>query len=402
MTRPRQEHGSILALTMGIVLILGVAGGSMLSGNIFRVNQGVRTYDRSNTLHLAEAGLAQAALHLKTELSGDDVMSAALGTGSYTIESQAPIGNNLFQVVVRGENGAGQRRLENIIRFVGLPVFQYAVLGDTAVSLAGDIETDSYDSRLGLYDPDPLSGTYNQSHEGDVATNNTSDGALTLAGSSLLIDGQLLTGPGVADPDDLVNGYLQGLVTGGTDPPSNTQDVVSLPAEIPMVPVTVPSGIPCPDLTIGAGRVLDPPLSPTGGPLGNGTYCFHDLSVGGHATLPVTGPVTVYITGQMEVVGGTTVGNPSDPTDLMVYVTSDATATITAGAFDGESVFYGALYAPDAVIAIGGEAQIFGAIAADTISIAGDARIHYDEALASVNRGPRTGTTQRIAWRELP
>jgi hypothetical protein len=396
--RQARSEGFIFLASLGVILFLTLAGSSLLVGGVAHTNQSLRTYDRDNAVYLAEAGIQQALLHLQTQSTGDDTMGQALATGSFTVESQEPLSASLVRVVSRGQSDAEARRLEAFIRVTSHSVFQYAVLGDDGVTMSGDMRTDSYDSRLGAYDPDPSSPTYNKGHNGDIATNSSADGALDLSGGSLQIDGQLVTGPDVTDPASMVNGYSPSLITGGTDPPSDGQDVASLPEEILLEPVVVPDGIACADKTVKAHQNLT--LSPTGGPLGNGTYCYQNLSVEGGATVTVTGPVRVYLTGTFVAVGETVVGNPADPTDLILYVSNGGIATID-GNVAGSSTFYGGIYAPDATIAIGGEAQIYGAIVAGDAFIAGDPRIHYDEAMADMSGGPGFGTTEVEAWNEL-
>lgn len=394
----RGHRGFIFLASLGVILFLTLAGSSLLVNGVTHTNQGLRTYDLDNAMHLADAGVQQALLHLKTQGTGDDDMEETLTSGRFFIETQTPLSPTLVRVVSRGESGSEQRRVETFIRVTSHSVFRYAVLGDNGVTMSGNMRTDSYDSRLGLYDPDPASPTYNQGHNGDIATNSAEDGALDLSGGSLQVDGQLITGPDVDDPVAMVDGYSPALITGGTDPPSDGQDVGSLPEEIPLEPVVVPQGLTCSDVSVQASQML--PLSSTGGPLGNGTYCYNNLSVEGGATVSVDGPVKVYLTGTFEAVGDTVVGNPSDPTDLVLYIANGGIATIE-GTVAGSSSFYGGIYAPDATIAIGGEAQIYGAVVADDAYIAGDALIHYDEALADMSGGPGYGTTERTAWREL-
>lgn len=392
------HRGFIFLASLGVIIFLTLAGSTLLVNGVAHTNQSLRTYDRDNAIHLAEAGVQQALLHLKTQGTGDDDMDETLASGRFTIEAQEPLSPTLVRVVSRGESGSEQRRVEAFIQVTAHSVFRYAVLGDDGVTMSGAMRTDSYDSRLGAYDPDPSSPAYNQSHNGDIATNSPLDGALDLSGGSLQIDGQLITGPDVDDPVAMVDGYSPSLITGGTDPPSDGQDVGSLPEEIPLEPVTIPQGMTCSDVTVQASQEL--PLSSTGGPLGNGIYCYNNLSIEGGATVSVSGSVKVYLTGTFQAVGDTVVGNPADPTDLVVYIANGGIATIE-GTVAGSSAFYGGIYAPDATIAIGGEAQIYGAVVAGDAYIAGDALIHYDEALADMSGGPGYGTTERKAWREL-
>ncbi len=392
------RRGSTLLIALGVVIFLMLAETSLFVNGVTQSNISVRTYNRSNALHLAEAGLSQAALNLRTSSTTDDVTTAALVSGSFALNAPQSVGSNLDMVRSVGTSDVEQRQLEGVFRTDRQSVFQFALFGDQGVDMSGEMRTDSYDSRLGPYDNVVGSPTYNAGHEGDIGTNNTSFGGLDLNGSGLLIDGQLFTGPDVADPQSLVDGYNGNLITGGTDPPTNTQDVGALASTMPMVPVSVPPGVTCADNTVKAKQQVT--LSATGGPLGNGTYCYHNLNIEGGATFTADGPVTIYLTGALQAVGETTVGVVSHPSRMLFYITSGGIATI-AGTVGGSSRFYGVIYAPDATIAIGGEAQMFGAVVAQDIYVAGDAQVHYDVALKDFTGGPTTGSAELIAWREL-
>jgi len=188
-------------------------------------------------------------------------------------------------------------------------------------------------------------------------------------------------------------------ITGGTSPPSDTQDVLSQGSTFPMPAVTVPAGLTCSDFTVTGDTTVT--LSPTGGPNGDGAYCYKELTIQGGATLTASGPVTVYITGDFTAKGNSTMGVPDSPTQMLVQMTSTAGGTIEEGTLTGSTKFYGALYAPNSPITITGSADVYGSIVAQSVNLAGSASIHYDQALKTLSQISNSYTTTRIAWREL-
>jgi len=81
-----------------------------------------------------------------------------------------------------------------------------------------------------------------------------------------------------------------------------------------------------------------------------------------------------------------------NPLNLIVYGL-DTCTKVTIGKHEG---FYGAIYAPNASIDVG-DVDIYGSIVGDTIKIANNASIHYDEASASGDSGSLVCKN----WKEL-
>lgn len=391
------SKGFLLLTSLGVVVFLTLSGASLLVDGISASNISARMYNRSNAFQLAEAGINQAGLNLRTQGTSDDVMSGTLASGTFQIDKQESIANSQYWVQATGTSQLETRQIETIYQVNYQSVFQFAVFADQQVQLSGSLRTDSYDSRLGAYDPNP-GPTQNISHDGDVGTNSVALGGVDMSGGSLYVDGQLKIGPDVASPTTQVTGFDASLISGGTSPASNGQDVISMPTTMPLAPVVIPGGLTCNDLTVNASDVVT--LSPTGGPLGDGSYCYHDLQIEGSGTFNSSGSVKVYLTGELKSVGNTLVGTPSDPTRMIFYMSTASIATIE-GTISGTSDFYAGLYAPQATIALGGNSKVFGAVTAGRVYVAGNAEIHYDEAMASITQEPGFATTVSVAWREL-
>lgn len=400
------RRGFVFILTLAVIIFVSLAGSTLLVGGVTRSNIGLRTQSRSSALHLAEAAAHQAALNLRTADAGDDTLTGALYSGDFTINSVTALGNDLTRVLASGTSQFETRQVEVVYRLVGESIFQFALFGDQLVSVSGSAITDSYDSCAGLYENDPDDPDYNAGHNGDVGTNSTAAGGITVGGS-IFVDGQLAVGMDVDDPESLVTGYDPAFITGGTSPPSDTQDVVAQPTAFPMPAVEVPAGLTCSALTVGGNTTTTLPAGGGAACVGN-ECCFTTLTVQGGGELTASTDVKVYMTDELTATGNTVVGVPSDPTRMLFLIASTGEATIE-GTITGSSQFYGALYAPDAAITITGNADVFGSIIAEQINVTGSAAIHYDECLTAcdVPDPPpscdisNTYETTTVSWREI-
>ncbi|MBI3320951.1 MAG: hypothetical protein HYZ91_01635, partial [Candidatus Omnitrophica bacterium] len=365
-TRDRGDRqGFFLVTTLGTMVVLTVLGSTILLHGMTQRQTGFRLHHQFAALQLADAALDQAIMNMRTlSVSSDDVTTATLSTGSFTIE-QPPqlVGDQLYRVVAQGTSQQEQRRVEAIYRLTPQSMFQFALFGDSNINVSGSAFTDSYDSTHGPYNNDPNSPGYNLSHHGDIGTNSVITGGVTIGGS-IFIDGQVAVGPEVSNPASVVSGYDPVFITGGTSPPTDTQDVVSQPTVFPMVSVSVPAGLTCSDYTVGGNTTAT--LAP-------GTYCYHNLTLQGGGTLTASGPVTVYLTGSLTAKGNSLIGVPADPKQVVILMTSSSGATLEEGTITGSTQFYGALYGPNATITITGNAKVFGSVVAKSVDVKGSA-----------------------------
>jgi len=382
-----------MALSLCVVVIFTALGTAFLTRSLGENLIGHRSAARQAAFYLAEGGLDQASVNLRTlDDVTDDVLTNTLPTGTFHISNPpASLGNGRWQIFSDGDSQGEHARLEAIFELTPQSLFQFAMFGDQGVTVNGNVQTDSYNSQLGPYNSNPASPTYNQSQHGDVGTSSTTSGSIDL-GSSVLIKGQLTVGPNVADPQSVVTGFDPSLVTANPK-------VVSATLPYPMPVVAVPFGLLCPDLTVSSQQTVT--LSPAGGMLNNGTYCYRDLEVKGGGTLTASGPVAVYLTYQLTLRGNATVGVPSTPSNMLFLMAPTSDAVLQPEVLTGSSVFYGAIYGPEATIRIQGNASVFGSVIAKDVYTTGSASIHYDQALSQFNKVTNLYQRRLISWRHL-
>lgn len=394
-----RQRGIVLITSVTVVMLLTSLGAALLMRSLNENLVGQRSATRQDAFYLAEAGLDQASINLRTPppaenpqwIVADDIVTQTLPTGRFDLDPPQPMGVNIWQVTSHGISGSEQRDIQAVYQLIPQSVFQFAVFGDLNVTVSGNAETDSYDSRIGVYNDEPGPG-YNKDHNGDIGTNSTAEGGIDFGGS-IFVDGQLVVGPGVADPTSVVEDYDPSFIT--ADP-----KVISATDTFPLPPVSVPPGLPCEDRSLVNDEVVT--LTPDGGPLGNGTYCFHDLKLAGGSTFSSSGPVKVYITGTLTAKGNSaTVGTSGAPKDMLILMTPESNAVIEDAALAGTTDFYGAIYGPGADINIFGNAEIFGSVVARSVNVTGSALIHYDEGLNDLTTITNIYQRRVVSWQEL-
>ncbi|MBI4342235.1 MAG: hypothetical protein HY599_02585 [Candidatus Omnitrophica bacterium] len=383
------QRGMVFLMSMGVIVLFTVAGASMLLRSLSEARLSERSRNQVSALHLADAGVDQAAVNLRTPTDAiDDVLTRTFSTGSFQLDPAVSIGADTWRVESHGtsdQDTGYPRHVEAVFRLTPQSVFQFALFGDQQVNVSGSAVTDSYDSSAGAYDPD------DPSHNGDVGTNATNSGGVTVNGS-IFVDGQVAVGPDVSDPVSVVTGYDPAFITGGTDPPSDTQDVVAQGVSFPMPSVVVPVGLTCNDFEVSSNDTVTLPP---------GTYCYQNLTLQGGGTLTASGDVTIYITGLYIARGNSTTGVPSNPKSMLIMMAPTGDATIEQGTITGSTGFYGALYAPDSTINVTGNAEVYGSIIAERVNVSGSAAIHYDESLQTVTQISNLHKVAVVSWREL-
>lgn len=392
-----KRRGAVVVLSVGLVVFLSTVGAAFLMRGLHENRLGDRSAARQEAFYLAEAAIDRASLNLRTPTDlTDDLMAMALPTGTFQIDSpMQSLGSNRWMATARGTSGQEQRRIEAIFQLTPQSIFQFALFGQQEVSVTGSAATDSYVSTNGAYDPN------NHGHNGDVGTNATSAGGITVGGS-IFVDGQLVVGPNVSNPESVVTGYNPAFVTG--DP-----KVASQMQTFPMPPVVLNQADFTALLNNGDGDCLDytvtgnttQTLSATGGLNNQGVYCYRNLTIQGNGTLTADGSVTVYVTGTLTAQGNSGVGVSSDPTKMTFLMTANSQATLEEGTITGSNKFYGALYGPSATINIQGNADVYGSIIAKTVNVTGSASIHYDEALTQNTTVTNLHQVGMVSWREL-
>ena len=226
----------------------------------------------------------------------------------------------------------------------------------------GDLITDSYDSSKGAY------GTGNIFNNGDICSNR-----------DIVLEG------GVEIHGDAMNGADYSFLTYGSSMEiwgvmgAHRGEMFAPPFDMAAAQATNDNA------TIGlTDRGRDPfggslwDLNVTGNDgltLAGGTYYFTSALIDGQATVTVTGPTTMYISGPADFTGGGLINITQDPKNLIIYSTG-ATMTI-----DGTAGFYGGVIAPQTEVTLTGTSEYFGTIMAKTLNMFGNTVMHVDERL---------------------
>jgi len=108
-----------------------------------------------------------------------------------------------------------------------------------------------------------------------------------------------------------------------------------------------------------------------------GTYYFTSVMINGQATLTVSGPTEIYISGPAMFTGGGLINSGQDPADLVIYSTGDELKLA------GNAEFFGAIVAPETDVMLQGTADYYGTILGGTLRLQGTAVVHVDEALVA-------------------
>jgi hypothetical protein len=280
--------------------------------------------------------------------------------------------------------------------------FAGAALGDRGVPVANG-NTDSYQSQYlnangttttvpyGSLNPD---GTVNIKHGGDVMTNNTAAGSLSV-GSQGEIDGVAYYPRGGTDA--VVSGASH--VTGGAKPnPADTtfRDLPAIPPVTTSYPPPAGYALYLQPYSGGALKTYPGNVTLTQ-PLAPGTYVFkssggNSINISGQDSLQIagTGQTIFFLEGDLDIGGNGLVNTTNQPTNLIIYGMKAATGIPGCDTIDmhGNGAFHGAIYAPEADITLNGAGSsgvVFGSLSGKTVSINGNGTvIHNDESLRNV------------------
>jgi hypothetical protein len=394
-----------MLFTIYVAALLTLIASASLLRSLSEHSLGGRSRAQHQAFALAETAVDASLRNLRAGQFGNLTTTNLAGGLYWAAVADAVQDPSLLalqrRISAHGQYQSEQRDVEALAQLTPVSVFGDALFGDEQVIVRGNATTDSYDSRVGAYgEPrvDAVGNTLldergdpilNQDDHGDVGTNATTTepepSGIDVSGS-IGINGQVVVGSDATDPNSVVeiNG---GAVIITADPP-----VVSQATPMLMPEMSVPAGLTCSDQSVIEEVTL---------PSANGPYCFHNLQVTGGGILTTDGPVEVYITGRLAATGNTVVGVAAHPAWMLFLLTSTQDATVSEATVSGTTSFYGGLYAPSATITIRGDAEIFGSVVANTIDLAGNASVHYDEAM-SEREGPIGSYETRVLfWRDL-
>lgn len=237
------------------------------------------------------------------------------------------------------------------------------IIGLTGVTMSGSSNTDSYDSTIGAYSKSAAG------NKGTVCSN----GDIVMSGSAA-IHGDAHPGAGHIVKSSSSIGVL------GTVSPLTYN--LSFPAVNPGSAATINDNGTIPLSDFGKHPLNSKnEFSLSGGDgidLAPGTYYFSKLSLSGSSSIRLSGATTVYVTGNVDLSGGTVLNPTCIPKNLQLYPMGN-TCTIS-----GSSDFYGLVYGPTTAMTRSGSSGYYGAIIGASLDLSGSGGIHEDSSLDSL------------------
>jgi len=400
------KNGVALIMVYVLILVLAVLGTVFFSRTASEHSIATISANSTRAFWLAEAGINRALWELN---NGDGNWTGWQDVGSDTKTLQNSLGGSGdFSVSVvdfSTDNpqitsigffpnitapDSSNRTIEVMALHTSGSLFDYAAFGDADMTMSGQAETDSYDSEIGGYNEGGNIG-----ENGDVATN----GDIAASGQ-VYIGGNANTGPeGTFEEED----YVAGEITHESD---ETLSLITVPDAL----LSLPSG----------GNITSTQT------INAGDYKFDSIDLSGENKVTIIGPSNIYLTsggslelsGQSEVIisdastgavniyadgdvtiSGQGVANQTTiPSNFIIFGTGTGSRDIT---FTGQADFYGAIYAPTAEMTISGQGELFGAFSGESVTMSGQAKIHYDEALGRLDLGLGSGRFIIQSWQEI-
>jgi hypothetical protein len=376
-----KRGGFAMALMVVTLMVLFVTGVGLLSLGLHRRSFGVQTCSGIAARSAADAGLTKALWEMNEKLKikpWDD------STQPQTTDESLPCCDAVFSYSVTGDKNSDYAivsvgKYGKVTKQVSCKLalespFDTAIFGKQSISLKPGTTIDSYNCEA-------MDGCLK------IGTDNTQAGAI-IARSGVTIDGDVFIGP-EGDLDTVIDSRHDAVITGETY-------ALDEPFEIP--PVTVPQYL---QNLFSIGTITDS-ITLTGP-----TRC-DKVELNNSKILTIDGPVNLYCTGSftLDVLSCLLIvdANTNPDAYLNLYldgdfivknsssinnVTKDARKlkiygldNCTSIQFLIDTIFYGAIYAPNATVILQNSVEVYGAIIADTFTQQVSADFHYDALLA--------------------
>lgn len=400
MNKHTKKQASALALAYSIIIVLVVVATAHYRRVNLETDDSARFVARERAFWYAESGINHALAQANAEdfsgWSGTNTTKtykSSLESGYYSVTADG-VGTNTIKTRAIGYalakgTGIQQRTIETTFRPAG--PFDFGAFGKYSLHLDSNALTDSYDSNEGAYNVDTAYAN------GDIGTN----GVLLGIDSNAQINGNASTGPG-GEVDISGNAVVNGHISNENDydiPPTEIpESVESLASSGAYTGVSGANHIPANSIikfdslnmvsnstiTIGANSII---------------YITGDLAQASNTSIITEGPVEIYVDGDVDIRSNGIVNLTTVTTDLKIYGSGPNAKEDQVFNINSNSDFYGVIYAPEALVDLDSNADIFGAVVGGIIDIDANMRLHYDEALQDLLYTP--GTFKIKYWNEV-
>lgn len=436
--RARPERGAVLIVALLIAAVIAISLTSYITLSRNSLKLASRTFYNSAAINLAETGVEEALWAFNQVTSG-----VALGTAwsGWTISGAAAkrtftdftLGDNVtvaVRVLVDQYNpGAGVQPRVYSEATVTMPTesrtvskavevqlrrrsrFAMGLVARNQINFNGNVaKVDSWNS---LYNDDGTPRGSPVDYDIAYRKSNGSVGSTSVAVGSVAIDNADIYGfASVGGSSSGIRVGSNGIISGNFSATPGTVDTTRIATDFTanFDAVSNPSGatvIGAVGATLGTtgvtsvfsfGGVITSSLTVRGNVtlILTGTGSVLRLNGGGDTlTLDTGATLTIYTAGDIDLTGGGVVNPSSQASTLQIYGTAASAQNIAIG---GGAEFTGVIYAPNAHVKIHGTPDVMGSIVGNEITVVGNAKFHYDEALSNFGGNNPFGI---VRWLEL-
>lgn len=402
--RKNNQTGAAIVAIIVAVVIAAILGAGMLYLVTSSSISGAFIGNREKAFYMAQAGRNYATMVINNaNVAGTPEIIEALngqtfvladGSKFYIRTDMNDVGDTFAESTGIVNEGTLLEARQKIAFTVESIKFSQEVFAVSSIQVSARSKIDSYDSRIGPYDP----ATFTK--KAIVRTNAITAGAITVI-SGGYIYGEAICGAGGNPAVAIV------APAGSIDPGPRTAATTN----VVYTPVVMPTGgetIVIPNATQPLGETGQTRIYRTG------TINFtkspsKTLTIKGNVTLKVEtalgdgnvtldnskieiengGKLDFFIERTLTVRGSSTINPPPSPATAVRILGVDTTVlNFSAG------IVYGGIYAPAADFLLAKESQIYGTVVADTISMSGSKSgcgIHVDKAFSGSGGGTGEG-----------
>lgn len=397
------ERGSAIVAALVLVTIVSTLSMIFIQQSLAKNKEQRMSVDSKRAFYMAEAGLSEAFNGLCIGKSGnvgspDEPARFANGVFWATATEE---GQGRVTLEATGLCGAGRATLSIVVERAPDTVGALGFFGNSSVTVKPGATIDSYNSHAGAYVP-VVSGVL---------------GAVLPAGARIGCNGDITVSGTLRNPTKVygevrpgptgtVFSSLYSTITGTTAP---SLAATPLPA---IQPPTITATGTLEATNTGAATVSTPGVvgyaSITTRPdaelriVGPAIIVTRALTLTAGSVLSIdatNGPVRMFVLNACEITAGAKLRTiTSDPLNVSLQI--GATGMLN---FDATAAFHGTIYAPNAQLTLGSGFEVYGSVAANSLTVESGGKLHFDEALAAGD-AHEDGTPRILGWRivQLP
>ena len=422
----RTERASALIAILFFAAVVALFAAHILERSLQEGKLATRSYYLSVAQNLAEAGLEDALFAANntyftsthgwsTSTDGTSAqiktttgLTLAQGTGEIYIRVISANTATPTVIALGVVRLTGQAAIVKQLRMaiVKRNIWANTMVAKGAITFSGNATVDSYDSSVGVYN-----SSTNRTDQAIIASTSTALDPIDVSSNATIYGFAATAG---ADPVVSAAGRIYGATSPANPLVDPTRVRKDFSANLP--DATAPTGS-----AISLGAISNTTTLPrVGDTATNGRYLYtaDSLNVAGTKIISINGPVDLIVTGAVSLSGNASLsisgivannaslglyvaGNISlggnglvtgtnKPASATIYgtATSASAQTITIA---GNGEFVGAIYAPNATLALTGNGASSGAAIAKSITLGGNGKFHYDTQLAATGTVTSSG-----------